>query len=193
MPDSIPTNTNRPQPRSPADLFISFTLLALKGFGGVIAVAQNELVERKRWMTNEEFIEEWAVAQIMPGPNIVNLALMFGGRHFGLPGAMAALAGMLALPMIIVLLLGFIYGHYATDPAVAGALRGMGAVAAGLIIATGIKLFPTLKSNSLGLPICCILGVICFVGIGLLRWPLVYALLGLGSVAGLIAYRRLKP
>jgi chromate transporter len=193
MPESILTNANRPLPRSPADLFISFTLLALKGFGGVIAVAQNELVERKRWMTNEEFVEEWAVAQIMPGPNIVNLALMFGGRHFGLPGAMAAMAGMLVLPMIIVLLLALAYGHYANDPAVVGALRGMGAVAAGLIIATGLKLFPTLKSNSLGFPICSILGVICFVGIALLRWPLVYALLGLGSVAVLIAYRRLKP
>lgn len=193
MPDRILTYTNRPQPQSLGDLFVSFTLLALKGFGGVIAVAQNELVERKQWMTNEEFVEEWAVAQIMPGPNIVNLAMMFGGRHFGLRGAMAALAGMLVLPMIIVLLLALIYGHYATVPAVAGALRGMGAVAAGLIIATGFKLFSTLNSNSLGLPICCLLTVVCFVGVTLLRWPIVYALAGLGSVAVLIAYRRLKP
>ena len=85
----------RPQPNSLADLFFSFTFLALQGFGGVLAVVQREMVEKKRWMTREEFVEEWAVAQIMPGPNVVNLSLMLGGRYFGLRGAMAALAGML--------------------------------------------------------------------------------------------------
>src|SRR5262245_4760719 len=83
------------RPRSRTDLFVSFTLLAVQGFGGVLAVVQRELVENKRWMTREEFVEEWAVAQIMPGPNVVNLALMIGDRYFGLTGALAALAGML--------------------------------------------------------------------------------------------------
>ncbi|MDF3823594.1 chromate transporter, partial [Leptospira sp. 96542] len=82
-------------PRSCGDLFLSFTVLALQGFGGVAAVAQRELVERKRWMTNTQFVEEWAVAQIMPGPNLVNLSLMLGARHFGVRGALSALAGML--------------------------------------------------------------------------------------------------
>src|SRR3954467_3140864 len=95
----------RPQPESLSDLFFSFTFLALQGFGGVLAVVQRELVEKKRWMTREEFIEEWAVAQIMPGPNVVNLALMIGGRYFGLRGALVALAGMLALPLLVVLAL----------------------------------------------------------------------------------------
>ena len=92
---SLPAEV-RPQPKSLTDLFVSFTLLALQGFGGVLAVVQRELVEKKRWMTREEFVEEWAVAQIMPGPNVVNLSLMVGGRYFGLKGAMAALAGMLS-------------------------------------------------------------------------------------------------
>src|SRR5439155_302779 len=82
-----------------------FTLLALQGFGGVMAVVQREMVERKRWLTQEEFIEDWAVAQIMPGPNVVNLSLMIGGRYFGLPGALAALAGLLGAPPVVVLLL----------------------------------------------------------------------------------------
>ena len=90
-----PSATQRTQPQSLSDLFFSFTVLALQGFGGVLAVAQRELVERKRWMTNEEFVEEWAVAQIMPGPNVINLGIMIGGRYFGLRGALAALAGML--------------------------------------------------------------------------------------------------
>ena len=72
------------RPHSLTDLFVSFTVLALQGFGGVLAVVQRELVEKKRWMTKEEFIEEWAVAQIMPGPNVINLGIMIGARYFGL-------------------------------------------------------------------------------------------------------------
>ena len=183
----------RSQPRSLGDLFISFTLLALQGFGGVLAVVQRELVERKHWLTREEFLEEWAVAQIMPGPNVVNLALMIGGRYFGLPGALAALAGMIAVPLVLVLLLAVLYAQYVSHPGVAGALRGMGAVAAGLIVATGLKLAAVLKNSPLGVPVCSALGLSCFVGVALLRWPLVFVLLGLGAVACVLAYRRLKP
>lgn len=184
---------DRPQPRSLTDLFVSFTLLALQGFGGVLAIVQHEMVERKRWMTKEEFVEEWAVAQIMPGPNVVNLSLMIGGRYFGLPGALAALAGMLTVPLIVVLLLALAYARYANHPGVAGALHGMSAVAAGLIASTGLKLLGVLKKNPLGVPMCIALGTACFAAIALLRWPLVYPLLGLGGVACVLTYRKLKP
>jgi len=183
----------QPRPSSLMDLFVSFTFLALQGFGGVLAVVQRELVERKRWMTKEEFVENWAVAQIMPGPNVVNIALMIGGRYFGLRGALAAMAGMLTIPLILVLVLGLIYSCYTSDPQVVGALRGMGAVAAGLIIATGFKLYATLKSNPLGMPVCITLGLACFFCIALMHWPLAYVLAGLGSVACLLAYQKIKP
>ena len=114
---------DQPRPQSLTDLFVSFTLLALQGFGGVLAVVQRELVEKKGWMTREEFIEDWAVAQIMPGPNVVNLSLMIGGRYFGLKGAMAALAGMLAAPLIIVLLLALVHAQFADHPGIAGATK----------------------------------------------------------------------
>jgi len=182
----------RPQPRSLIDLFMSFTVLALQGFGGVLAIVQREIVERKRWLTKEEFVEDWAVAQIMPGPNVVNLSLMIGGRYFGLPGAMAALAGMLLVPLIVILLLALVYAHYAMHPGVAGALRGMSAVAAGLIAATGLKLFGALKSNPLGMPLCTVLGAVCFVAVALLHWPLLYVLLGLGAAGCTAAYCKLK-
>jgi chromate transporter len=192
---ALPTDgkSARPQPQSLTDLFVSFTLLALQGFGGVLAVVQRELVEKKRWMTREEFVEEWAVAQIMPGPNVVNISLMIGHRYFGLPGAMAALAGMLTVPLAVVLLLALVYAQFAGHPGVAGALRGMGAVAAGLIAATGLKLMGALKTHPLGLPICIMLAVLCFVGIALLRLPLVYVLLGLGVVACTLTWRKLRP
>ncbi|MGN6701364.1 MAG: chromate transporter [Burkholderiaceae bacterium] len=193
IPASISAVPDLPRPQSRTDLFVSFTLLALQGFGGVLAVVQHELVERKRWMTREEFVEEWAVAQIMPGPNVVNLALMIGGRHFGLSGALTALAGILTAPLLLVLCLGALYAHFADHPGVAGALRGMGAVAAGLIVATGMKLFPALKNNSLPLPLCIAFAAICFVTVALLHWPLRYVVPVVGIVACTLAYRRLAP
>ncbi|MEO5658666.1 MAG: chromate transporter [Polaromonas sp.] len=189
---SLPAQAH-PQPQSLSDLFVSFTLLALQGFGGVLAVVQRELVEKKRWLTREEFIEDWAVAQIMPGPNVVNLSMMIGARYFGLQGAMAALAGMLTVPLILVLLLALVYAQFAGHPGVAGALRGMSAVAAGLIAATGLKLAGALIKNVLGLRLCVGFGIVCFVAIALLRWPLAYVLLGLGSVACVLAYQKPKP
>jgi chromate transporter len=178
---------NRPSSR--ADLFWSFTWLALQGFGGVLAVVQRELVEKKRWMTREQFVEDWAVAQIMPGPNVVNLSLMIGGRYFGLSGALAALAGMLAAPLVVVLLLAAAYGSVADSATAQGALRGMGAVAAGLITATGIKLIGALNRNAMGLGVCIGLAALTFVAIALLRWPLAWVLLGIGGSACLWAYR----
>lgn len=180
------------RPRSLGDLFVSFTLLALQGFGGAQAVVQRELVEKKRWLTNEEFIGEWAVAQVMPGPNVVNLSIIVGGRYFGAPGACAALGGLLAVPMVLVLFLGVAYAGFADYPRVAGAIRGIGAVTAGIIAATGLKLLDGLKKNILGLPLCAALILACFAAVALLRLPLGYSLIGLGSLGLLVAYRKLE-
>jgi len=170
---------------------MSFSLLALQGFGGVLAVVQRELVEKKHWLTREEFLEDWAVAQILPGPNVVNLSLMIGDRYFGFSGALAALAGMLAFPLVIVLALAALMGGVSDAVAVQGALRGMGAVAAGLIAATGFKLIGALRSNPMGLPVCWGLAVLSFIAIALLRWPLVAVLFGIGSLSCAWAYRQL--
>jgi chromate transporter len=187
----ISYSEDHPQPKSLWDLFLSFTLLALQGFGGVLAVAQRELVEKKRWLTQEEFVEEWAVAQIMPGPNVVNLSLMIGSRYFGLRGALAALAGMLTVPLLIVLFIAILYAQVAHFPGVAGALRGMSAVTAGMIIATGLRLFPALKSNPLGWRWCVFFSAICFICVAVFRVPLGYVLMGLGGCACYAVYRKL--
>lgn len=184
---------DKPRPQSLSELFFSFSWLALQGFGGVLAVAQRELVERKRWLTQEEFVEEWAVAQIMPGPNVINLAITLGSRHFGLNGALVSVAGMLTFPLVIILLLAALYGQVAHLPAAAGALRGMAAVAAGLIIATGLKLMGALKTNLLGRTLCSVLGLATFVGIAWLRLPLASVLLGLGAIGWFVAWKRTAP
>lgn len=183
----------RPAPRSLTDLFVSFTLLALQGFGGVLAVVQRELVEKKRWLTADEFLEDWAVAQVMPGPNVVNLSLMIGDRHFGLRGALVALAGMLCVPLLVVLALAVLYAQYADHPQVAGALRGMGAVAGGLVAATGLKLVVQLRKHPLGFALCLTVVAVVVGLIAGLRLPLLWVLLGVGGLACVATWRRLAP
>jgi chromate transporter len=180
------------RPAAPRELFTAFTLLALQGFGGVLAVAQRVLVEQRRWLTREQFVEILSVGQVLPGPNVCNVALMVGDRFFGWRGAFAALAGMMAVPLAIVLALTALYAQFADQPAVAGALKGMGAVAAGMIAGTAFKLAGALRANAMGLPACAALAAASFAAVGLLRWPLVWVLLGLGTLACGIAWRRLQ-
>lgn len=180
------------RPQSVAEVFFAFNRLALQGFGGVLAIAQRELVERLRWMTREQYLETLAIGQVLPGPNIVNMALMIGDGFFGMRGAFAAMAGLLVAPTVIVFALVAVYAGFAGQPIVAGALRGMGAVAAGLVIATALKLAPVLKRSPLGVPLVTAFALLTFVGIALLRWPLVWVIGGLGPVAILLAWRALK-
>ena len=188
----IPVDVAPTRPGSPAALFWAFNGLALKGFGGVLAIAQHELVERRRWLTREQFLEEWAVAQVLPGPNVVNLALTLGDGYFGWRGALAALSGMLLFPLLLVLALAAGFVHVADQPIMQGALRGMGAVAAGLIAATGLKLMSALKGNPVGAPVAWACVAITFVAVGILRWPLVLVLVGVGVPSCLWAAWRLR-
>ncbi|MDH4392004.1 MAG: chromate transporter [Aquabacterium sp.] len=192
--DAHPDLANAPQPR-PADctaLFLAFNRLALQGFGGVLPVAHRELVERTRWLSPQQFMELLTLGQVLPGPNIINMAIVIGDRFFGWRGALAACAGLLLVPLFIVLGLAIAYQQQAAHPAVAGALRGMGAVAAGLIIATGVKLAGTLRGNPLGLPTCAAIGLGTFALVGWLRWPMVWVVLGLGGLGMALAWRRLR-
>ena len=138
------------RPQSLRELFLVFNRLSLQGFGGVLPIAQRELVERERWLSKADFVDLLSTSQVLPGPNVVNLSLMFGDRHFGWRGALAALAGMLLVPLVIVIALAALYAQFVHLAPVAGALRGMGAVAAGLVISTGFKVLPALASNPLG-------------------------------------------
>ncbi len=179
-------------PGSCAELFWVFHHLALQGFGGVLPVAHRALVERQRWLTPVQFVELLSLAQVLPGPNVINISLIFGDRHFGWRGAVSATAGLLAAPLLIVLTLGLLYRHFATNPLVAGALRGMGAVAAGLVLSTAAKLLPTLRKSPLGLLAASGLASAAFIAIGLLRWPLAGVVLGLGAVGMGLALWRMR-
>jgi chromate transporter len=172
---------------TPRDLFIAFTLLALQGFGGVLPVAQRELVDKRGWITREEFAETLSIGQVLPGPNIVNVALILGDRFCGWRGAAAALGGILLAPLAIVLALATLYAQVASQPMAAGAIRGMSAVAAGLVFAMAIKLAPTLKNSPLPLAACALAVLATWTLVGGLRVPMVWLVLGLGGAMVLFA------
>jgi chromate transporter len=179
------------RPRSATEVFLVFNRLALQGFGGVLAVTQRELVERQRWLTPAQFLEVLSLGQVLPGPNIVNMALMIGDRFLGWRGAVAALTGLMSAPLLIVLVLAAIYRETMSQPMVAGALRGMGAVAAGLVIATALKLAGTLRTNPMGWKLAAMFALLTLVAIGVLRWPMLGVVLGLGGTAVATAWVRM--
>ena len=180
-------------PQSPGELFRVFTRLALQGFGGVLPVAQRTLVDQERWLNREQFLELLSMSQILPGPNIVNMALVLGDRHFGWRGGFAAMAGVLLAPLVLVLALAVLAQQLRDQPMVTDALRGMGVAAAGLVLSTALRLGSGMKKNVLGWVGCAVFVTLTAVLIGLLRWPLVGVILGLGSTAIAAAWWRLKP
>ncbi|HEY3431917.1 MAG TPA: chromate transporter [Rhodocyclaceae bacterium] len=164
------------------DLFIAFQTCALHAFGGVLPFARRELVEKRGWLTEQEFTETLGLCQFLPGPNISNLSIAVGKRFGGLKGATAAFVGLYGISIVIVLGLAMIYGHYGKVPALQGALNGIAAVAAGLILSMALKMaLPQLKQRRWLPPL---FMALTFIAIGLLRLPLLWALplLAAGSI-----------
>jgi chromate transporter len=182
----------RERPRSEAELFLTFTKLALQGFGGVLAIVQRVLCDEKRWLTHEEFLETLAVAQVLPGPNVCNVSLMLGDRFFGLKGALSALAGMLVVPATLVLSIAAVAAPFAQEPMVRGALRGVAAVTAGMFIGTAVKLAGALRKSPLERPALLTIFVAMFSAIALLRLPLLWTMLVVGGGAWAYAFARLR-
>jgi chromate transporter len=174
-----PADSPAPSPTIP-ELFRAFASMSVHGFGGVLPWARRAIVEDKRWMTAQEFNEVFSVAQLLPGANVVNLAIVFGRRLHGAAGAAVALAGLLIPPVVIVLILGMLYGRYGDIEALQRVLGGVAAAAAGLIVAIVLKMGQPLLRQ--GLPGIVIAGA-GFVAIGVMRWPLPYVLLVLAPLS----------
>ena len=181
-----------PGPQSLRDLFFAFNRLSMQGFGGVLPVAQRVLVEQLGWMDRAAFVQLMSVGQVLPGPNIVNMAVIYGDRCMGWRGALAALAGLLLAPLAIVLVLAWLVRWGGTSEQLSGALRGMAVVSAGLIISIAVKSWPTLRRNVMGLPLCMAIAASVVMLVGLLRVPLAYAILSVGPIAWVIARWKLR-
>jgi chromate transporter len=169
-----PTPAQAPPPGL-TELFVAFAIVALSGFGGVLAWSRRMLVEVKGWMTPEEFNDAYALCQMLPGPNVINLSVVFGSRIRGVSGAVVALLGLLGPPVAIISLLGLLYARFGELAAVRGALTGIAAAAAGLVIGTVAKMAQPLFRGKLSAAPFVVL--VTFVAIAVLRWPLYWVLL----------------
>jgi chromate transporter len=168
-----------------AELFLAFFRITLSGFGGTLAWTRIMFVERKRWMTTEEFNEAYALCQFLPGPNIVNLTSVFGSRMRGATGAFAAWAGFLIVPFCVMLAAGILYERYGDVETVRRVLSGVAPAAAGLLIATVAKMAKPMFRSFGPAPV--ILVATAF-AIGLMRWSLPLVLLVLVPLSIALAW-----
>lgn len=157
------------------ELFIAFCSIAMAGFGGVLPWARRMLVEQKRWLTDEEFTNIVSLCQFLPGPNITNVSICVGARFAGLRGALSALAGIIVVPVIIVILLAMLYDAYGHIKPVQDAFRGVSSAAAGLIVAMALKMAYPMRRN----PRALIFMVFSIAAVIVLKMPLVWILLTL--------------
>jgi chromate transporter len=163
-------------PVSRLALFLTFSRITLSSFGGALFWARRRLVEQQRWLTEREFVELLALGQLLPGPNVLNLTVMVGYRFGGWQGAAAAVAGFLGWPCLVVVGMGALYQQYGAQPQVQRALAGMSIVAAALLLANAVKLAVVLPRRWRPW----LFGMLAFVGVGVMRWPL---LLVIGALA----------
>lgn len=129
-------------------LFLGFSKLGLMGFGGVLPLAQRLIVEDQKWLTADQFTDLLGVCQILPGGNIVNMAVAIGYDFAGLKGAISAVFGLMLAPTMIVISLYQLYAQFQEIPLVQHMIQGLAAAAAGLLFATGFKMLkPMMKSK----------------------------------------------
>jgi chromate transporter len=187
---SSPAETVAQLKPSLVDLFLAFTGIAVMGFGGVLPWARRMLVEQRRWLTAEEFTEVLSLGQFLPGGNIINVAVVVGGRLGGGPlGSIAAVAGLMTAPTIVVMMAGALYLRYQHLPSVHGALSGMAAAAIGLIISMGVKMLQPFVTKRALVPL--LFALLTFVAVGLFRVPLPLAVLVLAPLGAAAAWRGL--
>src|SRR5262245_13744982 len=172
----------------PADLFLAFAKMAVCGFGGVLAWSRRIIVQERGWLTPEEFNEQLALCQVLPGGNILNFSIMYGSRCAGLPGAFAALLGLIGPPMLLMIVAGILYRHYGTLPALRGMFTCLAAAAAGLLIATATQMVrATVKDR---LRPAHLVTAATFIAAGVLRWPLLWVMVTLLPISIGLAWWR---
>lgn len=183
--DSVPAARQRDQePDRPASnavppgllaLFLAFARMSLAGFGGVLVFARQAIVERHRWMTADEFNETFALCHFLPGPNIVNLSMVFGARLRGIAGGIAAFAGLLLPPTLIMTVLAILYARFGDVEVLRRILAGISCAAVGLLIAVVFRMMTPLLKRRDSVALILMLGV--FLAIGVVRLPLQAVLL----------------
>lgn len=174
MPSALNEAEARP-PTTLGALFTAFLKVSMYGFGGPIVWVRRILIEERHWLSDREFADLLSFCQFLPGPNVVSITVCIGAKFRGPAGAMAALAGFILLPWTVGFALGAFFLSYAQTPLLQGILRGVAAAAAGLLIATGIRLLLPHRHR----PIALAFAALAFVGLAVAKLPLIIVVLGL--------------
>ena len=171
-------------------LFLAFAKMSLSGFGGVLVFARRAIVDEHRWMTADEFNETFALCHFLPGPNVVNLSLVFGSRFRGIVGGIAAFAGLLGPPMLLVTALAAIYSHFGQVEPLRRALAGVSCAAIGLLVSAVIRMMTPLlkKRDALGF----VVTAAVFAVIGVWQLPLPAVLLVAVPISLVVTYAKLR-
>src|SRR6476646_3875095 len=170
------------------ELFSAFVVVSISGFGGALPWARRKIVDHKHWMTAEEFNEAFALAQFLPGPNVINFSVVFGSRFGGAAGAAVALAGLLGPPLVIVTVLAVLYGRYGDLETLSRILAGIAAAASGLLIAVVAKMAAPLFRK--GLHWAPLVAILAFIGVALMHWPLPWVFVALAPLSIALAWVR---
>ncbi len=173
-------------PASATELFIAFTGLALQSFGGALAFIERMVVQKKRWLSRSEFLGLFAIGQVLPGPSGIAFCVLLGDRYFGLRGAAAALAGFTLVPAVVVISIASLFLHYQHLPQVQGALNGMGAASAGLVIMTAARMAAGLRGERVAIAV----AGLSFAAVALAHVPVSAVVLGLGVASVAWAWRQ---
>jgi len=171
-----------------SELFLAFVQVSLSGFGGALPWARRMIVDKRGWMTAEEFNEVFALSQFLPGPNVINFSVVFGQRFGGAAGAAVALAGLLGPPLIIVMVLAVLYDRYGDLAALNRILAGVAAAAAGLLIGVVAKMAMPLFRK--GLHWAPLVAILAFIGVALMHWPLPWVFVALAPLSIALAWVR---
>jgi chromate transporter len=164
-------------------LFFGFLKVSLCGFGGGLVWARRIVVEQRRWMDEQEFAETLTLCQFMPGPNIVGITVCVGSKLRGPVGAATAVAGFILLPWMVGLSLGALYLQHAHLAVLRNILSGVSAGAAGLLIATGMRLLLPHRGRRAAL----LFAALAFAGMAFTKLPLLAVLLGLAPLSIAVA------
>ena len=187
MPATPPAQSDAPAPNL-LELFTAFALISLYAFGGVLAWSRRMLVDERKWMTAEEFNDAYALCQFLPGPNVVNLSVVFGRRIAGVRGAIVALVGLLGPPFVIVTLISTFYARYGEIAALQRMLLCVALAASGLVFGTAAKMARPLFAGRQW--IAPLVALTTFLSIGVMRWPIYFALAILVPASIAIAWGR---
>lgn len=170
------------------EMFTVFARIGLTSFGGGLSAwIYREVVDRRHWLTEDEFLAGLTLAQILPGPNVINISIYIGQRLRGTMGSVTAALALLLPPMVVVVFLLALFRNFGDVVWLHDLLEGIAAAAIGLTFSVGYRAARHATRTNRWAP--AILALV-FVSIGVLRWPLIPVVLCVAPLAVLVARKK---